>query len=329
MARGCSLQYLKVSAVPSSIVRSFTDPDDYATSIRAVNAELTVTARGRFEAKQTWIGLHDLWMQRFSENLPRVVHSAAGAGRTGMTFRTSSGPGLRWNRTEMDAPSFIRLEEGHDAFQRSSGPISFGSMSLPSETLMSVVADISGRDLKRHADRLDFIPPPTAAATLHRLHAEAGDLAENAPEIIACPESARGLRQTLVQAMVACLSTPGTSEDVSAQRRHEKIMRQFYAMIAEHPGEAIYIADICANLGVPERTLRFCCYEALGMSPKQYLVLRRMQLARQALRKADALATSVTGIACDLGFWNFGRFAVEYRRMFGESPSTTLHTPSQ
>jgi AraC-like DNA-binding protein len=320
---------LKVSDVPSIIVRNFTDPDDYAASVVTVNAELTITARGRFEAKQIWIGLHDLWMQRFSETLPRIAHAAAGGGRAGMTFRTKPGAGLSWNRTEMGPSSFIRVQEHHDAFQRSTGPVSFGGISLPPETLRSVVADISGRDLKHNPDRLGFTPPPAAAATLRRLHAEAGDLAENAPEIIACSESARGLRQALVQAWVGCLSAPDSAEDVSAQRRHEKIMRRFYAMIAEHPGEAVYIADICAKLGVPERTLRFCCDEALGMSPKQYLVLRRLQLARQALRRADALTDSVTAIACDLGFWNFGRFAVEYRRLFGESPSTTLRAPPQ
>jgi AraC-like DNA-binding protein len=317
----------KVSGVTAILVRSFADPDDYAASIRAVNAELTVTARGQFRAKQTFIGFHDLWMQRFSETLPRIAHSSAGDGRIGMTFQTDPGPGLRWNRTELEASVFIRLEEGHDAFQRSFGPISFGGISLPTETAMAVVAEISGRDLKRHPNRVDFTPPVAATATLRRLHKRAGDLAENAPEIIASPEPARGLRQALVQAMVACLGTGDSAEDVSSQRRHERIMRRFYATISEHPGEAIYVAEICASLGVPERTLRFCCFEALGMSPKRYLVLRRMQLAKQALRKGDASTTSVTDIACGLGFWNFGRFAVEYRKLFGESPSTTLGNP--
>ena len=59
--------------MPSSAVRTFTDPDDYAASIRATKAELTVTGRGRFAAKLIRIDLHRLWMQRFSDNLPRVA----------------------------------------------------------------------------------------------------------------------------------------------------------------------------------------------------------------------------------------------------------------
>jgi len=58
--------------MPSSAVRTFSDADDYATSMRATKAEVTVTGRGRFTAKLIRIDLHRLWMQRFSDNLPRV-----------------------------------------------------------------------------------------------------------------------------------------------------------------------------------------------------------------------------------------------------------------
>ena len=58
--------------MPSSAVRTFTDPDDYAASIRATRAELTVTGRGQFTAQLVRIDLRRLWMQRFSDNLPRL-----------------------------------------------------------------------------------------------------------------------------------------------------------------------------------------------------------------------------------------------------------------
>jgi hypothetical protein len=86
--------------MPSSAVRTFTDPDDYATAIRATRAELTVKGRGDFNAKLTRIDLHHLWMQRFSDNLPRVLHSAAVTGRAFIIFRTQPGPNLLWGGRE-------------------------------------------------------------------------------------------------------------------------------------------------------------------------------------------------------------------------------------
>jgi hypothetical protein len=76
--------------MPSSAVRSFAEPDAYAASIRAGEIELTVSGRGDFNAKLTGIDLHHLWMQRFSENLPRIgLGLRAGAQARGEFDRCS------------------------------------------------------------------------------------------------------------------------------------------------------------------------------------------------------------------------------------------------
>ena len=82
-------------------------------------------------------------------------------------------------------------------------------MSLPVEDMASVGAAIAGCDLTPPHDALPITPPPFAMARLQRLHAAAGQLAEDAPEIIAHPEVARGLEQALIEAMVGCLGRGG------------------------------------------------------------------------------------------------------------------------
>lgn len=63
------------------------------------------------------------------------------------------------------------------------------------------------------------------------------------------------------------------------------------------------------------------------MSPKRYLVLRRLHQVQRALRAAAPEAATVTEVAMRYGFWQLGRFAVEYRARFGEPPSATLRRP--
>jgi transcriptional regulator GlxA family with amidase domain len=54
----------------------------------------------------------------------------------------------------------------------------------------------------------------------------------------------------------------------------------------------------------------------------------RLSQARRALTDADSSQSTVTEIATGFGFLELGRFSVEYRRAFGESPSQTLQRAS-
>jgi AraC-like DNA-binding protein len=315
--------------MPSSAVRTFSDPDEYAAAIRQGTYELTVTKRGHFAAKLTRIDLHRLWMQRFFDNLPRISHIAGWGGRAVIAFRTQPGPSLLSSGVEMQPTNIVRYSEGQSYYRRSSGLASYGSMSLPVEDMVSVGAAMAGCDLTPPKDPLTLTPPPPAMAKLQRLHAAVGQLAEDAPEIIAHPEAARGLEQALIETLVSCLGEGTSGEDRSAQGRHSLIMRRFRKAVEEDPDQLLYIPELCAAIGVSERTLRVCCQEQLGMSPKRYLMLRRMHLARQDPRDSAPDVATVTEIATQYGFWQFGRFAGEYKSLFGEAPSATLHRPRQ
>jgi transcriptional regulator GlxA family with amidase domain len=161
-------------------------------------------------------------------------------------------------------------------------------------------------------------------ARFRQLHATAGALAETAPHAIAHPEVARGLEQLLIASVVDCLSEPPSREERLAPGHYATIMRRFRRVLEAAPDQALYIPEICAAIGVPERTLRHCCQEQLGTSPKRYLLRRRMHLARRALLAASPTPRTVTDIATRYGFFHFGRFAGDYQAIFGEPPSATL-----
>jgi transcriptional regulator GlxA family with amidase domain len=124
--------------------------------------------------------------------------------------------------------------------------------------------------------------------------------------------------------MVTCLSDGDFLAMSAGQRRHCEIMAGFEHFLEQRISEPVYLSEICAATGASERTVRLCCQEHLGMSPVKYLWLRRMYLARNALKRACIETATVTQIATDTGFWELGRFATEYNELFGELPSVTL-----
>jgi AraC-like DNA-binding protein len=310
----------------SSAVRTFGDPDEYAAAIRGTATEITMTGSGCFAAKLVRIDLHHLWTQHFFENLPRLIHASYIAGRAAILFRTEPGPAMVVSGLEITPTAMVRLNDAPEYYYRTSGSSSLGTMSLPVEDLASTSV-MAGCDLKLPRDTMLASPPSAAMARLRRLYATAGSLAEDAPEVIANPDAARGLEQALIEAMVACLSDRNDHENSLAQGQHVLVMRRFRRIVEENPEQPLYIPDICKAIRVSERALRMCCQGHLGMAPKHYLLLRRMHLVRRALREAPLEATSVTAIATRYGFWQLGRFAVEYQALFGEPPSATLRRP--
>src|SRR5690348_15764195 len=261
--------------MPSSAVCTFTDPDDYAASLRASLLELSITASGPFSGKITRIDLHQLWMQRFSESLPQIGHSSILPGRAVVTFWTRPGPDQLWNGVETRPTSIVRHSESERFYRRSSASSHRAAMSLPIDHLASIASAMTGSELTPPRDAVLITPPPAAIVKLQRLHAAAGHLAEEAPEIIANPDAARGLEQALIEATVACLAHQEGRGSSQAQGQHAIVMRRFRRVVEENPEQPLYIPEICKAIRVSDRTLRMICQEHLGMGPKRYLLLRR------------------------------------------------------
>lgn len=310
--------------MPSSVlVRTFTDPDDLTSQIRHSVIERTITQRGIFTTRFHRVDLHQVWLQHTSETLPRVAKVYTRPGRIGLSFRTSPGPAIVRKGTELTSTDIAIMAEPDQSFHHVlTGPASYAGMHLPVAEFTALTEVMLGREPKALKD--SFRPPPASMAKLQRLHAAVRCLAEDAPAVLAHAESSRGLEQALIEAMIDCLGGGEIEEDRASRRRHAAIMRRFDRVIEVHLDDPLYITELCKEVGASERTLNTCCHEHLGMGPKHYLMLRRMHMVRRALHESAPGATTVTEAATRYGFWQFGRFAVEYKALFGEAPSATL-----
>lgn len=84
------------------------------------------------------------------------------------------------------------------------------------------------------------------------------------------------------------------------------------------------ITDLAQAARVSERTLYEGFRQVYGTTPMRRLKRLRLEAVRAALKAADPATASVSEIAARFGFFQFGRFAGDYRRAFGEKPSDTL-----
>jgi len=87
--------------------------------------------------------------------------------------------------------------------------------------------------------------------------------------------------------MVRCLAEGAAVEPTAGNHRHDTIVARFEEFLEANLDHPLYLTEICAAIGVAERTLRASCEEHLGMGPIRYLALRRMHLVRRALLHSD------------------------------------------
>lgn len=310
--------------MPGSTISVFSEPDDFQVAlIQAGSVGLLVTEGGEFMAQIARVVLHHLALTSVQERLARVAFIALPSGSVRVSVPTGKSE-LIYGRTRVAAGGIVTHGLGCGVYERVVGPCDWRDIVLPSRVLEQSSRALAGAAIA--------IPPgvrlwqPSGAALRHliALHGAATRLAKTKPGRAAGAEAARGLEQQLIEALVECLSGQPPDSDVVMVERHADIAVRFEEALRDRLETPASLAEICACLSVGGRTFRAYCHRQLGMGPNRYIRLRRMQLARRALRSADLATATVAQVARHYGFTELGRFSREYRTFFGELPSITL-----
>ncbi len=110
--------------------------------------------------------------------------------------------------------------------------------------------------------------------------------------------------------------------DRDRSRPAPKGVKRAVDFIHAHPERPLRLEDLVAVSGVPGRTLRKHFRDTFGVPPMAYLRKVRFERARRDLLDA-APGDTVADVAWRWGIRHMGRFSVDYRRLFGETPSQT------
>jgi AraC family ethanolamine operon transcriptional activator len=156
--------------------------------------------------------------------------------------------------------------------------------------------------------------------------AQFGEAVQRAVTDFESAAAQRAAEQKLVPEIRNLLAVPHEVEPALGRRAvpRAQIIRRSMDFVEQHEGEYISVEQLAAAADVSERTLRDTFQHYFSLAPVRYLNRRTLHQVRRALKAGDPSVATVTGIATQFGVWQLGRFARDYRFLFGELPSETL-----
>jgi AraC family ethanolamine operon transcriptional activator len=144
---------------------------------------------------------------------------------------------------------------------------------------------------------------------------------------LACELSTKALetlRDDLILQWIDALPASCDVSDVKTLSARKTVVDRACEWMVHHEGdEALSMLEICKRVGVSQRKLNYCFQNILGISPMKYQRIARLNRTQQALKQAQP-GENVFDIASRWGFWHMGQFSQDYKKLFGELPSTTL-----
>jgi len=310
--------------MPASGTITFSDPGDYQQDFHGGNINLVLIGSGIFKAHLTVVDLPRLKLLFVQESLPRIAYVSLPPNCVGFAFPTIAESAPIWGGLAMRSGDLMFHSVGERMHQRTSGASGRHVLLIDPEFFARSSKDLTGSEIMPPKVSRVLHPTRTAAVELRRLHAKVCRLAETKSETLSHQEVARTIENDIIYVLIKCLLTNVVHGDTAPRRRRANIMDRFEDVLATKFDRQMSIPELCADLGVAERSFRMCCFDVLGMSPSRYIRLRRLNLAHVALRHASPDAVNVSQIAQRYGFSELGRFAAAYRETFGELPSASL-----
>lgn len=301
----------------------FQDPDAFASAMLAGSYEYLPLPGQAFRARLDVLALGDLVLQVGEQE----AHTARGAVEPGRCILIlplcHAPPRVRMNGQATSARVGYLAPGGQEFHSHSETGVAWGALAVPEEMLAGA-AEMAPQPLPlaRMAGVLEL--PEGPRRRLAGAIAAASLMTRQQPEALFQPGRAEGLALSMQDLLAEALSgETRLMPRTRATREAYRVVRDAEAFLEAHLSTPIFRQQLCQALGVSLRKLHDAFLATTGMSPLAYLKMRRLLLARRALRRGGGDAALVKGVALAHGFWHFGHFAEDYRAQFGETPSQT------
>ena len=290
-----------------------------ATMADGLKSEYVQLERGPFAARWDVCRLSTMVVQFGREQIAVARRMRTPDDRWAFLVPLAVPGSARWNGCVISGGEVVVCAPRSEGYAFDPGGMHFAVISVSPVTAAGLAN--ASIPIARAADSCVLRPDPSDVSALQQelLALEAVMTAPGPLEGLHAPSRAHRLANRLLK----CLG--GRSpQSVPGGRGRSLIVQRAEEFFRRHVGEPVSIAQLSAIAEVSERSLRNAFYRVYSTSPKRYLRLWQLHQVRRALRAADGPEATVTDVATFHGFYELGRFAGEYKALFGEVPSQTL-----
>jgi AraC family ethanolamine operon transcriptional activator len=170
---------------------------------------------------------------------------------------------------------------------------------------------------------------PTIAAMLRnkfqKLIWQANDDSVDSKTSIRKTRNIAYLAEDIIEYIAAIVTTGHHEQPRLRLMRQRELVKKTKEIILSQPSIVLRTHDLCAILATSERTLRDAFRVCTGISATAYLKAFRLNQVRAILKSTSPANAQIQDVAFNWGFHHMGQFSADYKRLFGESPSQTLH----
>jgi AraC family transcriptional regulator, ethanolamine operon transcriptional activator len=282
-----------------------------------------VLGRRREKWVMTQLAINNLSVQWGRAGSSVVVEGPAKPGGVSIFLPTENTLGVSGNGHRLDESSLMINQTGDEFCIANDSSRPWFSVYIPYETLAGAGGDPTIPIPFLHG----FVQVPLPRIQRFRLFiGQFGEAVQRGPGDFETSGAKCAAERKLVPEIRSLLAVP--QEAGPMRGRHAIPRRQIICLamdfIDQHEGDYLSVEQLASAAGVSERTLRDAFQHYFGLAPVRYLNRRALHQVRSALQAADPSVATVTKVATEFGVWELGRFARDYRNLFGELPSETL-----
>lgn len=304
------------------ITLATTDPAEFELALRPLDLMCKPTMAGRFAHRMKMLATRRFMLYRESYSLGLRLNGLSPPGMMGISFGIKdTGGSVYWGAIpdKRSIPAMLP------------GALDVGFGASHEHLILFVLVSELQQAMQPHAyewltgqvarNRLDLAPGKSAR--LKTLLGNALTVANARQDLLAGPDFENCVFDGLVETLNALADENDVESGLFTKARQRGFDRALEFIRDAGMGQ-LSVSELSRVAEISERSLQYAFRDRLGMTPKEFLHLRRLHMARRKLLITEPGNTTVTEVAIQHDFFELGRFAGAYRRRFGELPSQTL-----